>query len=37
MSLDEVKEISLKFFSKSFNKNISLDQIIFKENIALDG
>ena len=37
MSLDEVKEISLKFFSKSFNKNISLDQIVFKENSALDG
>lgn len=37
MSLDEVKEISLKFFSKSFNKNISLDQIVFKKNSALDG
>jgi len=37
MDLDEVKNLSLKFFSKSFNKNISLDEITFKENIALDG
>lgn len=36
MSLQDVKDLSIKIYSKSFNEKVSIDEIIFKENPSLD-
>lgn len=36
MSMKDVEELSLSIYSKTFNKIVSLDEIIFKKNSELD-